>query len=197
MKYLATMLLIFSALLVNGQKFKWLNKLSYNSTIEPGKAIIYGNFIQRLGFSSGGFAQDIQIINLDTEERFYFTVKPALKSAKENTFIYFITPGNYIILNYLWTQSKWYGGKIFTEPIYKGIASTADLGEKIKSGQFSKDELKQFTFSVADNSLTYLGTWHFDNEIVEFKDKKLDLDRPLSKRFKKLNFSQAVIELPH
>lgn len=197
MKYFAITLLIFLALSVNGQKLKWLNKLSYNSTIEPGKAIMYGNFIQRLGFSSGGFAQELQIINLDTEELYSFTVKPALKSAKENTFIYFIKPGNYAILNYLWTQSKWYGGKIFTEPIYKGIASTADLDEKIKSGQISKDELKQFTFSVTENSLTYLGTWHFDKEIVKFKDKKLDLDTPLSKRFKKLNFSQAIIELPH
>ena len=84
MKYFAITLLIFLALSVNGQKLKWLNKLSYNSTIEPGKAIMYGNFIQRLGFSSGGFAQELQIINLDTEELYSFTVKPALKSAKEN-----------------------------------------------------------------------------------------------------------------
>ena len=197
MKYIASLILFFSALFVNGQNYKTLNKLSYNSTVKPAQAIIYGNFIQRLGFSSGGYSQEIRIINLDTEELYSFTVKPAFKSAKENTFIYFIKPGNYAILHYWWPQSKWYGGKIFTEPIYKGIASTTDLDEKIKSGQISKDELKQFTFSVADNSLTYLGTWHFDKEIVEFKDKKLDLDTPLSKRFKKLNFSEAIIELPH
>lgn len=87
--------------------------------------------------------------------------------------------------------------KIFTEPIYKGIASTNDLDEKIKLGQVSRDELKHFTFSVTENSLTYLGTWHFDKEVVFFTNEKLETDTPLSNRFKKLSFSQAITELPH
>ncbi len=197
MKYIASLILFFSALFVNGQNYKTLNRLSYNSTVKPAQAIIYGDFIQRLGFSSGGYSQEIRIINLETEELYSFTVKPAFKSAKENTFFYFIKPGNYAILHYWWTQSKWYGGKIFTEPIYMSIASTSDLDEKIKSGQVSRDELKRFTFSVKENSLTYLGTWHFDKEVVSFTNEKLETDIPLSNRFKKLNFSQSITELPH
>ena len=135
MKYVTFTILMFLVFSANAQKYKVLNKLSYNSTVKPGTAIMYGNFIQRLGFNSGGFSQEVRIINVDTDEVYSFTVKPTLKSAKENTFIYFIKPGTYAILNYWWAQSKWYGGKVFTEPIYKGKDATVDFNENRKAEQ--------------------------------------------------------------
>lgn len=197
MRYLGTTIIIFLSLFVKGQNSKTLSTVSYNDTIKLEQAIIYGNFIQRLGFSSGGFPQDIRIINLDSKEIFTFRVKPTLKSAKENKFIFFIAPGNYVILNYWWTESKWYGGKIFTEPIYKGIDATADLEGKIKLGQISKNELVQFKFSINEKSLNYLGTWHFDEAIVSFTDEKKQLDKSLMSRFKKLDFASAKTVLPN
>ncbi|WP_313157220.1 hypothetical protein [Sphingobacterium multivorum] len=39
---------------INAQDLKHLNDVASNDGIPHGKAIIYGNLIQRLGFSSGG-----------------------------------------------------------------------------------------------------------------------------------------------
>ena len=197
MKYSPTIILIFLTMFAKGQSFKTLNETGSGDTIPTGQAIIYGNFIQRLGFSSGGFPQDIRIINLDTKEVLTFRVKPTFKSAKENTFIYFIKPGNYAILNYWWTQSKWYGGKIFTEPIFKGVDATDDLENKIKSGQTNQNELVQFTFTVTENSLNYLGTWHFDKGLVSFTDDKIQFDNSVKSKYKKIDFSAAKTVLPN
>jgi len=197
MKYIATTISIFLAMFATGQNFKTLGEVGSGDTISTGQAIIYGNFIQRLGFSSGGFPQDIRIINLDTKEVTTFRVKPTFKSAKENTFIYFIKPGNYAILNYWWAQSKWYGGKMFTEPIFKGTDATGDLEKKIKSGQTNQDELVQFTFDIIENSLNYLGTWHFDKGLVSFTDDKIQFDNLVKSKYKKLDFSLAKTVLPN
>src|SRR5690606_38236866 len=98
---------IFLSFSAYSQNIKSLNSVNVNETISGDNAIIYGTFIQRLGFSSGGFPQDIRIMNVETKEVSSFRVKPTFKSAKQNDFIYFIAPGKYIILNYWWTQSKW------------------------------------------------------------------------------------------
>ncbi len=179
-----------------GQNLKTLEELNSGDTIRTGQAVIYGNFIQRLGFSSGGFPQDIRLINIDTKEILAFRVKPTFKSAKENIFIYSIEPGKYAVLNYWWTQSKWYGGKMFTEPIFKDIDASDDLEQKLKSGEIKTEELKQFIFNILDNSLNYLGTWHFDKGLVSFTDDKTQLDSTLKTKYKKLDFSTAKINLP-
>ncbi|TCC88057.1 hypothetical protein EZ428_20250 [Pedobacter frigiditerrae] len=191
--FLFTVLLNISA---SAQNLSSLNDVSDTDTLSSGKAIIYGNFIQRLGFSSGGFPQDIRIINIDTKEIFAFRVKPAFKSAKENQFIYFIKPGRYAIVNYWWTQSKVYGGAIHTEPIFKGVDATDNLEDKIKTGQIKVNELTQFTFHVSENSLNYLGSWHFDKGLVSFTDNKEQCDKKLNK-LKKLDFAKAKTELPN
>lgn len=193
MKYLATTILILMTMFAKSQNFKTLEEVSSGDMITNGQAIIYGNFIQRLGFSSGGFPQDIRIINVDTKEVLTFRVKATFKSAKENTFVYFIKPGNYAILNYWWTQSKWYGGKMYTEPIFKGI----DASDNFEQGQIKPNELIQFSFVVAENSLNYLGTWHFDKGLVSFSDDKIQFDNILNSKYKKLDFSTAKTILPN
>jgi len=197
MKYLTTLIFFFLVTFTKAQNLKALKAVSSEDAIPTEQAIIYGNFIQRLGFSSGGFPQDIRLINLDTKEVLAFRVKPAFKSAKENAFIYFINSGNYAILNYCWTQSKWYGGKIFTEPIFKGIDATDNLEQKIKSGQIKTEDLKQFTFTITENTVNYLGTWHFDKGLVSFTDDKTQFDIVLKDKYKKLDFSVAEIVLPN
>ena len=157
----------------------------------------YGNFIQRLGFSSGGFPQDIRLINTETKEIFTFRVKPTYKSAKENTFCYILKPGKYAIYNYWWTQSKWYGGKTFTEPIFKNIDNTNNLQAKINSGEIKDKDLLQYTFTVGENSINYLGTWHFDKGLVSFTDDKQNFDIKIAGRFKKLDLSKAETVLPN
>lgn len=196
MKHIVTIILLTLTIFAKGQNLKTLKKLSSGDTMQVGQAVIYGNFIQRLGFNSGGFPQDIRLLNIDTKEVLAFRVKSTFKSAKENTFIYFIEPGNYAVLNYWWTQSKWYGGKMSVEPIFKDIDAMDDLEQKIKSGKIRTEELEQFIFTIADNSLNYLGTWHFDKGIVSFTDDKNQFDDALKTKYKKLDFSSAKINLP-
>lgn len=197
MKYLVTIILIFISTFSKGQNIMTLAELGNNESIPSGYAVIYGNFIQRLGFSSGGFPQDIRLINIETKEVLTFRVKPTFKSAKENTFCYVIKPGTYAILNYCWTQSKWYGGKMYTEPIFKGIDATDNLEQKLKSGQIKQEELVQFKFTIVENSLNYLGTWHFDKGLVSFSDDKIPFDSTLKDVYNKLDFSTAKIMLPN
>lgn len=196
MKHSLAIILVFLTMFAEGQTITTLDKVSKRDTIITGKAIIYGNFIQRLGFSSGGFPQDIRLISLDTKEVLSFRVKPTYKSAKENTFVYHIKPGNYAILNYLWTQSKWYGGEMFAEPIFKNIDATDNFNQKIRSGKIHTDNLEQFTFSISENSLYYLGTWHFDKGLVSFSDDKTVFDPLVKGKYKKLEFSNARTEIP-
>ena len=197
MKYLISTTLIFITLFSYGQSFKTLESFRNNDTIPPGKAAFYGNFIQRLGFSSGGFPQDIRVINVETKEVFTFRVKPAYKSAKENTFFYVIAPGTYSILHYWWIQSKWYGSKFFTEPILKGVDSKDDLEAKLKSGEVKESELERYSFTVTSNSLNYLGTWHFDTGIVSFTNDKEELDRRIKDRYMNINLLKATTILPN
>jgi hypothetical protein len=191
-KYLSTIFTLFIIFSIQAQHIQALEELSGRDVVPADYAVFYGNFIQRLGFSSGGFPQDIRLLNLETKEVFAFRVKPTFKSAKENTFIYVIKPGTYAILNYWWTQSKWYGGKMFTEPIFKGIDATNESALKQKT----RGELIPFIFSLSANSLNYLGTWHFDTGLVSFTDDKVVMDTDMKKSYPKLDFSVAQIVLP-
>ncbi|UKT65920.1 hypothetical protein [Pedobacter mucosus] len=197
MKYLTSIALILVTLFSYGQNFKTLEVFRNNDTIPSGKAIFYGSFIQRLGFTSGGFPQDIRLINTDTKEVFTFRVKPAYKSTKENNFFYVIKPGNYAILHYWWTQSKWYGSKFFTEPIFKGIDSKDDLIAKLKSGKIKESDLIRYSFTITENSLNYLGTWHFDSGLVSFTNDKKDMDNKVMEKYRNINLSTATINLPN
>ena len=194
-KYIAT-LLILATLTTKGQSIKTLKEVSSNDTVLSGQGIIYGLFIQRLGFSSGGFPQDIRIVNIDTKEIFSFRVKPTFKSAKENIFSFHIPAGNYAITQYLWTQSKWYGGKMFTEPIFKNYAFN-EIETKLKSGEIKEGELEHYRFSIQPNTLNYVGTWHFDKEQVSFSDNKINFDKIVTKTQTKLNFASATISIPN
>ena len=98
-KYLTT-LIILASLTTNGQGIKTLKEVLSKDTVQSGHGIIYGLFIQRLGFSSGGFPQNIRIVKLHTKEIFSFRVKPTFKSAKENIFSFHVPSGDYAIIQY-------------------------------------------------------------------------------------------------
>lgn len=87
----------------------------HTEALQPGSAAIYGNFIQRLGFSSGGYAQEIYLRNITTDKIYSMRVKATMKSAKENVFCFHLPPGEYELRQYYWTQSKWYGGMVHLE----------------------------------------------------------------------------------
>jgi hypothetical protein len=192
-----TILLILFTVEIYAQKIIPLESVNQNKSITSGTSIIYGSFIQRLGFSSGGFPQDIRIVNRETNEIYAFRVKPAYKSAKENLFCFHIKPGNYFILNYWWTQSKWYGGAMYAEPIYKGIDATVEFNEKVNSGEINIENLERYEISITSNTVNYLGTWHFDKGLVSFTNEKHTLDSIMRKAYKNIDFEESIINLPN
>lgn len=193
--YILIAILPFVATATYGQNPKALYAVSKQDSGSEQKAIIYGNFVQRLGFSSGGFAQDIRIMNNDTKEVLSFRVKPTFKSAKENVFCFYIKPGKYTVVNYWWTESKWYGGKMFTEYIYKNIESSK-VADKLKTAQVQQTDLEQYAFDIDSDSAFYLGTWHFDKELVSFSNDKGELDKVMQSEYPKINWTRAKIEIP-
>ncbi|QMU30760.1 hypothetical protein [Adhaeribacter radiodurans] len=193
--YFLLVVLVCIFFVTKGQNIKSLEAVSKQDANPENQAIIYGSFVQRLGFSSGGFAQDIRIMNVETKEIFSFRVKPIFKSAKENAFCFYIKPGSYKILNYWWTESKWYGGKMFTEYIFKGIESSK-VADKLKKGEIQVNNLEQYSFRVTDSSVHYLGTWHFDKELVSFSNNKEQLDITIQTEYQKINWVQAKPEIP-
>lgn len=197
MKYFLTLILGITIFSANGQELIQLEKVRSNDSLIENHAIIYGNFIQRLGFSSGGFPQDIRIQNIETGLFYKFRVKPTYKTRKANPFIFHIPSGQYRILIYWWTKSQWYGGKIFTEAIFKGIdTSTRAFRKKNERGKIIKENLVQYEFTVEKNNLNYLGTWHFDTGLVSFSDDKIQLDKEMNSKYKTFDFENAIIRLP-
>jgi hypothetical protein len=195
MKHLTTVILFLTATIGYAQKITTLDELGSRDTIPKGKAVFYGQFsLKRLGCSMG-FPNYVRLINLDTKEVLVFRVKT--KSNIKNHHCYVIKAGNYAILTYWSTQSKWYGRPIPTEPDFKGIDATDNLEKKIKSGQIKQEDLMPFTFSLTENSLNYVGTWHFDKELVKFSDDKLVFDNQIKDKYKKLDFSVAKTILPN
>ncbi|RXQ91027.1 hypothetical protein EO244_13060 [Ancylomarina salipaludis] len=197
MKYIITLILGITILSANGQELIQLEKVGSKDSLIENQAIIYGNFIQRLGFSSGGFPQDIRIQNIETKEFYKFRVKPTYKSRKENPFIFHIPAGKYRILVYWWTKSQWYGGKMFTEPIFKGIdASTKSYRKKSKSGKIQEKDFEQYEFTIEKNTTNYLGTWHFNTGLVSFSNDKIHFDKEITSDHEYVDFQNAVINLP-
>lgn len=195
-------LILFHTLLVSfvfstqGQETVALKEVKKSKQSLSGQAIIYGSFIQRLSTNSIGFPQDIRLVNITTTEVFSFRVKPTLKSGKENTFCYFLKPGTYMILDYWWTDNKWYGGNAIIEPVYNGIDATDSLREKIDNNRISQRALKRFTFKIENGSINYVGTWHFDTGMAYFTNEKDILDEKLEKKYKWLDFVNAQITIP-
>lgn len=197
MKNLLITLLLLITFSAAAQPGRRLEKPGDNDAIPVGQAAFYGEFVQRLKkMKSGGYPQDIRLINVETNEVLIFRVKSTFKTAKENAFCYLIEPGTYAILNYWYTESKWYGGKSYMEPIYKGDDSILETERKIKNKEQRPDELVLFKFTVTANTLNYVGTWHFEQSPVFFTNDKEKTDEELKGTYKKLDFSAARVEIP-
>ncbi len=170
----------------------------YTKTIRNGRAYIYGQFIQRLGFSSGGFSQYIKLYNLDDKHFYYINVKPSLRSKKLNRFHNSVPAGKYIVYSYEWTKSKWYGGLRTTEGVYKN-ATAKELDERQKSGiTIMESELERFILNIESGKVNYLGTWNFTDDKPVFTNEKQVADEDMQDTyyFKFFDLGQAAVNIP-
>lgn len=199
LKFLSILSLLIVGVTTNisGQKIESLKKADSSKVLNDSTSIIYGLFIQRLGFTSGGFPQEIRLHNIVTDKIYTFNVKGTFKSGKENPFCYYIKPGMYKVFSYFWTKSKWYGGEMHEERIFKNVdTSTKDYTKGVKNGSINPDKLESYYLEIRPNLVYYLGTWHFNTGLISFSDDKINLDEQLKKKNSKINFDDAVTKLP-
>jgi hypothetical protein len=185
LKYILLIVLAVAAHDTNAQKLVRLRAVEPFDTPKKVHGIMYGNFVQRLAFSSGGYPQDIRILNVDSGRLYTFEVKKTFKSAKENTFCYYIAPGNYVILNYRYIQSKWYGGMEFLEPVNRAGADTLHIA--LNDSSHYPLEYK-FRFTILPASVTYVGTWDFSDPQARFRDEREDITPLMQRKYKKIDF---------
>lgn len=165
------------------------------SVAGKGDAIIYGLFVQRLE-NNRGFPQYVILENTDNEgEAYLLRIKTKGKS-RENAFCAKIAPGNYRITHYYWVEGKWWGSTAHTEPIFIGITADEDFNKRLENEEIKSDDLKMYSFTILSDKLYYMGTWHFDNEMVSFTDDKVSLDTILANKYPLLDFTSASTVIP-
>ncbi|WP_176133010.1 energy transducer TonB [Hymenobacter sp. CRA2] len=140
------------------------------------KGVVYGVFIQRLGFSSGGIGQYVRLYHLGTGRVMNILVKPVMKSRKDNEFCVALPPGRYAL------QAYQYNGAV--DNIRKSRRAGAVAATR-------------YTFTVEAGQLQYVGTWHFEQAgPPRFTDDKAVTDEHLRDKFDKLPFGAARTTLP-
>lgn len=163
--------------LLNEEWFKIISFKSLRKNIaglDSTKGAIYGSFIQRLGFSSGGYEQSVYLRKIETGKIYRFVVKPTWRGSKENFFSKTVTPGKYEILFY-----EYAGGVTFSR-------------EEV----WNHHNGKRYTFEVKPNELTYVGTWDFSSYFVYFRSAKEAAMGKLQKKHKNTNRKNITITIP-
>jgi TonB family protein len=153
-------------------------------TIPSDRGVVYGECLQRLGFSSGGFAQYVRLVNLDTHKAVRINVKPAFKSRQANSFCYALPPGRYALHSYEYTDSKWYGGVMHAESLRKSAALDAPL------------TAARYVFTVLPGQLHYVGTWDFSQPQPVFLNQKAAFDTQLNKEIDAARLDAATVAVP-
>jgi hypothetical protein len=180
----------------NAQRVRLLKRVVDKESRNYKSAMIYGVFVQRLGFSSGGFAQFVQLYNLDSQKYYRLQVKEPFTSAKENFFCAELPIGKYEIRSYNYVRSKWYGGMIYEEPIFKNFDASDTLNSNSLKDSTKALSLERFTFVVTDVAPYYVGLWDFNSGLVKFSSNKEDADEKLKRLIHISDGSNAISILP-
>ncbi|WP_201978634.1 energy transducer TonB [Hymenobacter rubidus] len=153
-----------------------------------GKGMIYGTCLQRLGGTSSlGVAEYVRLVNLTTHKSVSFSVKPAMKSRRENGFFYALPAGRYALHLYVYPDKIWGPYRLYFENLRKPVAPSPNA------------PLRQtrYQFTVESGKVHYVGTWNLANENQpEFLDEKYQIDPAIQAYFPQFNFKEAVLALP-
>lgn len=143
--------------------------------IPADKGVIYGNCVQRLGINSGGLAQYVRLINLDSHKAFRILVKPAMRSRKENAFCVALPPGRYALYEYEYS----YGFEVLRKSHVGSLVDT------------------RYIFTVQPGQLQYVGTWDLSqSQRPHFTADKAVLDSQISADYSSLYFANALVAFP-
>jgi len=197
MKTFFTGTFLMLALFCRAQQLKFtpLVYVENGAVLKAGESIIYGSFLRKQGFWYGGTLNYAIIRNADTNELFSLELTAYLKAGKAANFCFYIKPGTYDIMFYIYEKGKWYGGLVTRTPVYKNVDYNDNLKAKLDSGLLKKEDLHRFKFTV-NPGLTYLGRWNFDVGTVTFCDDKIALDKKMPADFYFLEFDKAATIIP-
>jgi len=161
-----------------------------------GRTIIYGSFTQIFGAPmSGGYQQDICVYNIDSNKYYLFGVTPSSK--KGNYFRYYIPPGNYAVMKYIWYS------KIGNNHSLLHVDDIFKTGRMTNAFEFDEDPMarldEKYQFYITHDTPTYVGVWHFDNIQVSFTEDKRAQDsvETYVTLRKKLDLTKSLISIPH
>ena len=150
------------------------------------QGVIYGSCLQRMGFSSGGIAQLVRLVNLSTGQVFRIGVKPTMRSRRENTFCYALPAGRYALSTYEFNHSNVL------------LDFRAERLLKPSAGQAPGVAASRYVFTVVPGQLHYVGTWNFANENEPiFLDEKALLDATLQADYPAARLAEARVAIPH
>ena len=195
-KYLILFCLLLFTSVGFTQKSKMLKCVVDKESRNYRSPMIYGVFVQRLGFSSGGFAQFILLYHYDDQKYYRLQVKEPFTSAKEILFCAELPTGKYEIRSYNYVHSKWYGGMISEEPIYKNFDATDSLNFNTLKDSTNSLSLERFTFVITDVAPYYVGLWDFNSGLVKFSSNKEYADEKLKRLIHISDGPKAISILP-
>ncbi|HRD41032.1 MAG TPA: hypothetical protein PLC65_20560 [Bacteroidia bacterium] len=109
-----------------------------------------------------------------------------MKTTKRGDFCFYIRPGNYELIEYIWTTTN---GFIAT-------TQTQTITRTNTSADSTANSSQWFRFSVSPSSLIYVGTWQFKEEPISFIDEKDEADKKMKQNYGHFDFSKAKRSVP-
>lgn len=157
-----------------------------SQALPANRGVIYGSCLQRMGFSSGGIAQLVRLVNLSTGQVFRISVKPTMRSRRENPFCYALPAGRYALSQYEFNHSNVL------------LDFRAERLLKPSPGPGPGVAASRYVFTVVPGQLHYVGTWNLANENEPiFLDEKALLDATLQVDYPAARLAEARIAIPH
>jgi hypothetical protein len=195
-KFILLILLISLMFTCQAQSARILKNVVDKESRDYKRAMIYGIFVQRLGFKSGGFPQYVKVYNFDQNKEYRLRVKDAFTAQKNSLFCAELPLGMYELRSYIYIQSKWYGGKEFEEQLYKNIDCSDSVKYKAAVDSLGLSSFKRFSFTVNEISPYYVGQWEFGTGLVSFSSDKQTSDEKLKRLIHVSDGSKAISILP-
>jgi len=188
------------------EKARYLKAVSNNETSIKIKsrlkteAVVYGNFISRKGLTTSEGTESITVKNITTGLNYSMLVKPVLKTKNTNAFLFYIPPGEYEIINYVYVRDKMIVMDEWTyEPVLKGIDYSNPKDMDLLDKGVAKDVYKRFTFKIEAGVVNYVGNWDFNSGFIAFKadENRAVFNKKMKNRVnKKIDYSSAVTIIP-
>lgn len=119
-----------------------------------------------------------------------------MTSKKNSLFCAELPLGKYELRSYIYTQSKWYGGTVYEEQLYKNVDCSDSAKYKMMLDSIGLSSFERFTFTISEVMPYYVGQWDFSSGIVSFSSDKQTADEKLKGLIHISDGAKAISILP-